>query len=41
MVTSPCRPPGSPYIGGRSRPWRIGRRPVMNDARDGVHDGSE
>ena len=30
-----------PYIGGRSNPWRIGNRPVSNEARDGVHDGSE
>ena len=41
IVTSPWSPPASPYIGGRSSPWRIGSRPVMSDARDGVHDGSE
>ncbi len=41
MVTSPSSPPGSPYIGGRSSPWRIGSRPVISDARDGVQDGSE
>ena len=29
-----------PYIGGMSNPCRIGRRPVMIDARVGVHDGS-
>jgi len=26
---------------GRSRPWRIGRRPVMSEAREGVQEGSE
>ena len=40
-VTSPCRPPRSPYMGGRCRPWRMGSRPVRRVARDGVHDGSE
>ncbi len=40
-VTSPSSPPGWPYIGGRNKPWRMGNRPVMSDARDGVQDGSE
>src|SRR6478735_3574717 len=39
IVTSPWRPPASPYIGGRSRPWRIGSRPVISDARAGGADG--
>ena len=39
-VISPCSPPGIPYIGGISKPWRIGSRPVMIEARVGVHEGS-
>ncbi len=29
-----------PYMGGIRRPCRIGSRPVMMDARVGVHEGS-
>ena len=39
-VISPLSPPGMPYIGGTSRPCRIGSRPVMMDALVGVHEGS-
>ncbi|MEZ5139940.1 MAG: hypothetical protein R2711_14585 [Acidimicrobiales bacterium] len=39
-MISPSSPPGSPYIGGRWRPWRIGMRPVSRVARLGVQLGS-
>ena len=39
-MISPLSPPGMPYMGGTSRPCRIGSRPVMMDARVGVHEGS-